>query len=285
MAETHLKLDLVNNGIDFIRAGIETFFKSDEAEPRDHKYAIMHMFSGTLLILKARLAQEHESLIWEKLDNQQGANTVNFAELIKRLRICAKVIFSAADTALLERAQKLRNELEHYVCEIELKNTQVIIGDLATFAFGFLGKELAVELNRHLDHDVWRRLQAIAEIADEFHRRLLKEWNDEVAKVTSLSAEELLEIRNESRAAGQLYYCNECHVPSYKMEFPEPSVVSILNNLGYCTNDTCRTIYGPDRCNGCGELLNNKHDKTIDTGLCWSCMLSEKAWPALDTEK
>lgn len=49
---THLKLTLVENGIDFVRSGIERYFLRDAPSPRDHKYAVLHVFAGVLLLLR-----------------------------------------------------------------------------------------------------------------------------------------------------------------------------------------------------------------------------------------
>src|SRR5436189_30259 len=66
---THLKLDLLENGIDFIRSGIENHFGQDESDSSARKYAVLHLFSGVLLILKERLRREHPSLIFEKVED------------------------------------------------------------------------------------------------------------------------------------------------------------------------------------------------------------------------
>ena len=39
MSEKHM--DLLENGIDFIRSGIEAFYMQIDPKPRDHKYAIV----------------------------------------------------------------------------------------------------------------------------------------------------------------------------------------------------------------------------------------------------
>ena len=67
MPETNkLTLDLLNNGIDFICAGVE-YFLHDEPDPRSHKYAVLYLFSGLLLLLKERLRREHPSLIFKEI--------------------------------------------------------------------------------------------------------------------------------------------------------------------------------------------------------------------------
>src|SRR5687767_11012317 len=86
--KTHLKLTLVENGIDFVRSGIEQYFLRDTPKPRDHKYAVLHVFAGVLLLMKARLAREHASLIFVKVEEsgRPDAITVNFTQVIDRLK-------------------------------------------------------------------------------------------------------------------------------------------------------------------------------------------------------
>ena len=69
-----LKIDLLENGLDFIQKGIEELF-ADTHELRDYtdastqsvlnyKYGVLHLFSGFLLLLKERLRQHLEESIY-----------------------------------------------------------------------------------------------------------------------------------------------------------------------------------------------------------------------------
>ena len=86
---THLKLTLVENGIDFVRSGIERYFLRDAPSPRDHKYAVLHVFAGVLLLLKARLSREHPALIFSKVEGvgNPEALTVGLESAIDRLKM------------------------------------------------------------------------------------------------------------------------------------------------------------------------------------------------------
>ena len=48
------KFSLLENGIDFIRSGIERHFLRDTATQRDRKDAVLHIFAGVLLLMKER---------------------------------------------------------------------------------------------------------------------------------------------------------------------------------------------------------------------------------------
>jgi hypothetical protein len=66
---TALRMNLLENGLDFIREGVEALYgeATTERAPNSHKYALLHIFSGTLLVLKERLRRAHLSLIFQKV--------------------------------------------------------------------------------------------------------------------------------------------------------------------------------------------------------------------------
>src|ERR1035438_2157062 len=88
-----LKVNLLNKRIDFIQSGVR-FFLHDEPDPVSHKYAILHLFSGILLLLKERLRREHPSLIFVDVKDvrKPDAKTVDFDDVITRLEACAGVV-------------------------------------------------------------------------------------------------------------------------------------------------------------------------------------------------
>ena len=79
-----LKLTLMENGLDFIREGVEALYAEEETSappPRAHKYALLHVFSGALLVLKERLRREHESLIFKDV-----SRSVRLPRYLRELR-------------------------------------------------------------------------------------------------------------------------------------------------------------------------------------------------------
>ena len=79
---SNLKLDLLTNGIDFVRSGVEHFFSYSDR--RALKYAVLHLFAGLLLLFKERLSREHPSLIFKRPHEalKQDAKTIDFDEAI-----------------------------------------------------------------------------------------------------------------------------------------------------------------------------------------------------------
>jgi hypothetical protein len=189
---THLKLTLVENGIDFVRSGIERYFLRDVPSLRDHKYAVLHVFAGVLLLLKARLSREHPSLIFAKVEDVGNAEaiTVNFKQVIERLETIAKVDLKP-NMLTLNQAQRTRNRLEHYEVSLELKETQELVGRLCEFVYLFLHNELGEDLQNHLKGPVWDRVQELRGIADAIEKRRQEEWNRRVAHYSKFTKKEL----------------------------------------------------------------------------------------------
>ena len=155
-----LKLNLLSNGIDFIQSGVR-FFLHDEPDPVSHKYAILHLFSGLVLLLKERLKREHHSLIFKdvKEAGKSNAKTVDFDEVIVRLEACASVVFDDKAKRTLRTAQGLRNLIEHYELAVDVRQAQAIIGDLSELSYLFLRDQLDVRLENHVEPEVWDRMQ------------------------------------------------------------------------------------------------------------------------------
>ncbi|ABC82997.1 hypothetical protein [Anaeromyxobacter dehalogenans] len=267
-----LKLSLLSNGIDFIQSGIEHFFLKDDPDPRSHKYAILHLFAGVLLLLKERLRQEHWSLIFKDVARagESDAKTVDFDEALQRLKSCSKIRISDRDAKLLRKAQLLRNRLEHYEFELNLQESQNLIGRLSEFTYLFLRDNLATDLERHLSPEVWERLRDLREIARRLEQERHEAWLRRTAKYRELSSEDLIAIREELEPYHPKHnpdpvdaqWCDSCGTES---------LVCVENGIAVCTNPECRAIetvgecmrcYAPvigggDLCDGCQDYINS----------------------------
>jgi hypothetical protein len=258
LRKTHLKLTLVENGVDFVRSGIERYFLRDTPAPRDHKYAVLHVFAGALLLMKARLAKEHPSLIFVKVEElgRSDAVTVNFRQVIDRLRAIAGVDLQPF-MATLELAQKTRNNLEHYEVSLALKDTQELVGRLCTFVFLFLRDELGEQLEAHLKGAVWNRVVQLRGIADAIVEGRRKQWLVKVSKYEKLTVEQLDALWDAAEAGangdGRVYSgdCPECG---------EQRIIRVDDDLLICTNSDCREAFRPDECLRCDRLILAGHD-------------------------
>ncbi|PZR13247.1 MAG: hypothetical protein DI536_13250 [Archangium gephyra] len=238
-----MKWSLLDNGVDFIRSGIESFILKETKDARDYKYALLHLFSGTLLILKERLRREHPSLVFTKVTEDR--ETVDFAEVQARLAKCAGIALSEADTKILKRAQKLRNSIEHYEFDLNLHYADSVIAELTVFLESFLGNHLGASLEGKLPFTVWRRLLRLKDVVQA--RR--DSWPTRAAQFQNVSDQFLRDL------AAPVY--------EHKIGFESPSLLECIecssdsvavmtdSDIGLCTRLECRAVTELTWCRTC----------------------------------
>lgn len=247
------KLTLLENGLDFIAVGLEGYF-SDSESGKAHKYALLHVFAGVLLLFKERLRREHEAFIYEKVTDvsaDPGAkrNTVNFTSAIDRLRTIAKVTFTDADENLLNRVQKIRNELEHSSASLQLKDTQKLVGRLMVFVCMFLRDHLNEKLEAHVSQATRRQVIEAEEIAKRIEEEALATWRTKAARYENLTDADLEGIADENQSdprdnpgRGYPICCPKCG---------DESAYSLEPDIGICTNKDCKTVIRTTSCESC----------------------------------
>jgi hypothetical protein len=251
------KLNLLNNGIDFIQSGVR-FFLHDEPDLASHKYAILHLFSGLILLFKERLRREHPSLIFVDVKNvgKLDEKTVDFDEVINRLRYCAGVVFDEKAWNTLRDARKLRNQIEHYEPTINVRYTQKIIGDLSEVAYIFMIDKLGVHLEEYVEAEIWERMQELRRISARIKEEEIAEWKRRVAKYSALSDEDL-----ETLADLKPYHPKHNPDPDSFLQCPECGEETMVQtedgDIGVCTNKDCREVSAITFCFRCGERLTD----------------------------
>jgi hypothetical protein len=252
-----LKLNLLNNGLDFIQMGVR-FFLHDDPDPVSHKYAILHLFSGLVLLLKERLRREHPSLIFKEVKEagKPNAKTVDFDEVITRLEACASVAFDDKAKRTLRTAQGLRNLIEHYELTIDVRQAQAVIGDISELTCLFLRDELGVRLEDHVEVEVWERMQDLQRISARIKEEEIAEWKARVAKYCALTDEEL-----EALADIEPYHPKHNPDPDSFLTCPECGEETVVQtedgDIGVCTNKDCREVSAITFCFRCGERLSD----------------------------
>lgn len=253
--EHELTLDLLENGIDFVKSGIETYFLRDTPNPRAHKYAILHMFSGTLLLLKERLRRIDPALVFEGT----GPNTVKFAEALKRLKNNG-VVITPAHLAILWKTQKRRNEIEYYAVALGLDEAKEIIADLAAFVHSFCIDQLQFHIEERFRAAAQRRFYELKAVGDKMYELVLQDmdaeaaartawWEEMVAKYSALSPEAVLEIAAAESGVDlgslTLIECPDCEAQS---------LTFVEGEVAVCTSETCGSIRECAICRSCGGL-------------------------------
>ena len=264
---THLKLTLVENGIDFVRSGIEQYFLRDTPSPRDHKYAVLHVFAGVLLLLKARLSREHPSLIFVKVDDvgNPEAVTVGLKSAIERLKTIAKIDLTS-DRPTLLRAQHIRNRLEHYDASLDLKDTQELVGRLCEFVYVFLRDQLDQDLQTHLKGPVWDRVQDLRGIAEAIEKKRCQDWKMRVAhfaKFTKAQLEKAWQDASRPEPDDGISIFEPLECPQCIQE----RVIVVEGGLAICTNPECGEVFRAGSCLRCDRTILGE-----DEGFCPECL-------------
>lgn len=264
-----LKLTLFDNGLDFIREGIEAIYGKPGASAIARKYSLLHIYSGILLVLKERLSREHPSLIYKKVEEfgKPNAKTVDFDEVVNRLIQVARVKLDQDDLSLLRKAQSERNKIEHFEVTFEIQGFDNLVGKLIEFLDRFLHGELSTSLAKHLSGSAWQEVSDLAQIAARLRAQRIKKWKRRAAKYKKFSDVELAALlgnqtyhpRNNPDG-GEIFLCDECS---------RDSVVVVEDDIALCTNPDCRSIQMLEKCTVCGEMLNPESGS-----ICSSCQFS-----------
>lgn len=264
---THLKLNLLENGIDFIRSGINSHLLTDQGATEAHKYALLHLFAGVVLILKERLRREHSSLIFLKVEDvgSDDRPTVTVETLLQRLGACAGVSLDADDERLIRSVARLRNRIEHYAFEINLKETQFLAGRLCEFVFVFLKQHLETNLQQHLDYDTWDEVQGLRGIAERLEQERRDDWKRRHAKYRRMSTKKRQELfesteyhPRDNPIPRPVYWCPTCQ---------RETVVGVAEDMGVCTNGDCKAVHEASLCARCGSLVPGQ----TDVWVCEQC--------------
>jgi hypothetical protein len=148
----HVQYTLLENGLDFIWSALEGL--SSNPDRRRLKYAVLHLSSGTELILKERLRREHWSLVFDKPENAnrnkyEGGDftSVSFQACLKRLVEICGVSISDEQKKRVTALRDKRNRLEHFGI---VDTVEALTSDAAAalgFVIDFVDSQLSANLN------------------------------------------------------------------------------------------------------------------------------------------
>ncbi|MGA3286739.1 MAG: hypothetical protein ABSD46_04880 [Bacteroidota bacterium] len=143
---------LIDNGLDFIVRAASDLVSDDLVEEHQVKYSTIELYEGIELLLKARLAQEHWSLVVRDVDKYKRDSlekgtfiSVNFGTICDRLLSFCNVALDDGAYQSFDQLRSLRNRYIHFSCKeshtaviaIQLKAWHHILRMLEE---GFLGE-------------------------------------------------------------------------------------------------------------------------------------------------
>ena len=141
-----LQVKLLDNGLDFLLSATEAVCR-DEG-PRSLKDSVLHLANGIELLLKARLAREHWSLIFSDV-NKANFNVLAEADFLsvdpataeKRLNQIVGINLDETANAHVKNLRVLRNKLTHFTITLDAEQTKSLVLKGINFAVAFCEQE------------------------------------------------------------------------------------------------------------------------------------------------
>lgn len=123
------RLDLYGNAIDSLDEGLRRFRQGQYGDLRSFKYAVLHMAHFMELLLKHAVAQEHELLVLKNPATRNRATeaTISLHEAVRILQNAGHDLQKDL-VADLEWLKKLRNDIEHYSFDMDIRAVRQAIG-------------------------------------------------------------------------------------------------------------------------------------------------------------
>ncbi len=170
------KFDLIENAKDSLSHAVEHLTKKKKLTASDLKRVILDVAHVVELILKERIRRIHPAFIWRNVDKYPSSNaqTVGTEQAIKRLFNLEGIALSDDSKKTLSICRKIRNSIEHYEFEIELKKTKAIVGRMLSFIFLFSKSHLNLDMEADFKRD--KRWNALIEIYEfwEVHSKAIE---------------------------------------------------------------------------------------------------------------
>ena len=137
-----LRIALLDNALDFLLSAAEAVHR-DEG-PRSLKEAVLHLANGVELVIKARIAQEHWSLIFSNIDQASYGKivsgdfvSVGYGKAIERLGGIVDITVERQSKDHLQALRKQRNLLTHFTGELDAAQTKSLLAKGMAFCVSF----------------------------------------------------------------------------------------------------------------------------------------------------
>ena len=168
--------NLLANSIDFILSAAE-FASRDE--PRSWKYAVLHLWHGMELLLKARLAKEHWSLLFWNVDQADKSKlfegdfrSVDSEQAYKRLHQVCGVQLDVDDWKYLVQLRNRSNRIRHHVGEYNSMQVKSIVWKCVNIAITFGQSQHLFEENRVIQEQIYNINTLLQDFDDYLDERL-----------------------------------------------------------------------------------------------------------------
>ncbi|MFJ2745217.1 hypothetical protein ACIO3O_36795 [Streptomyces sp. NPDC087440] len=179
----------VANGLDYLLSVTEHLTAADPPTPRHLKYAVVHLQAAVEVLLKARLQQEHWTLVVaENVDQMNTTRTAfdsgNFVSCTIEQAL-ARLTKAAGTHATDDQAKALRsltlsrNALQHYGLRLNAHQVEANAAEVLDFLMSFVHSELLPALSAtevaQARRDLWhirQRLGTIRSFVKKRHQQI-----------------------------------------------------------------------------------------------------------------
>ena len=177
-----LQLNLLDNALDYLLSAAEAVHR-DEG-PRSLKEAVLHLGNGIELLVKARLARDHWTLIFSNTDQASydkladaEFSSVDFPKAIARLEQIARVSVDKAVISHINSLRKLRNRLTHYTATLDSAQTKSLVAKSMAICVEFCEQQdMATPDSESKLGEIYLNLVELQEFVNERLKTISEEW-------------------------------------------------------------------------------------------------------------
>ena len=162
-----IELNLRHNAYDFLNESIRNAERAIN-NPAIWKFAIINLAQAIELLLKERLRQEHQLLVYIDVDRRR--QTVGVDQALARLDSCG-ISFEQEDIVRLRRARDIRNNIVHYDIAFNPDQFHQSYIDLFEFIHVFHIESFGEEIHSCIEDDLW---VTEAKLMEEFRREFVQ---------------------------------------------------------------------------------------------------------------
>lgn len=248
---------LLENAHDFLNESLRCSALADE-EPREWKFAVLHVVQAIELLLKARLEAEHPVLVFEDVDRRRRA--VSMTQAVDRIVNVAGIRLSSREQRSIRKARGWRDAIVHHSFEMSAYEVESVYVQLFEFLVRFHDEHTAFgTLHSYVRPELWWREAELFEFFKrEFvvydGRTMIRHWPSEIVAAQELKAIELYASEYARIAYGDepgydhaliREECHDCGVKIGELHVPNCDVENCPRCFGQIITCGCLWTEGP----------------------------------------
>lgn len=267
-----IKLDLINNALDFIDSSLDPILNDDLEKL---KYSILHLSAGIELLLKEKLREEHWSLIFEDISKANLSSfesgdfiSVNFNTSVSRLENISEVQIQAKDLIYLRDLKKRRNRIEHFKLNENSNAIKSLTAKLLLFILEFLTNNFKVA---DFNSDTKSQIEKIREKANKFNEHTKLRYFKIMSELKEYDTSNFLPCPSCYQRTLQVDDSIKCNFCGYH-EDPEKVAEDFLEQILRISKYREISTGGEFPLFYCSECGTHSLVLTDEFGLCFCCV-------------